>query len=47
MIYRCKRCNYIYINEENNIPFEELDEDEFRCPKCRTSKKFFVKKEVQ
>ena len=33
------------IDDEKNIAFEELDEREFKCPKCRSSKKFFVKKQ--
>jgi len=42
-IYRCKRCNYLYIDEEQNVPFETVGED-YKCPKCRASKRFFVKK---
>ncbi|MFX0022638.1 MAG: hypothetical protein ACFE9S_09940 [Candidatus Hermodarchaeota archaeon] len=45
-IYRCKKCNYIYDNNEKDKPFEELDEEEFKCPKCRSSKKFFVRKQA-
>ena len=44
-IYRCKRCNYVYDDEEQNIPFGEIG-DEWRCPKCHSSKKFFVAKEI-
>lgn len=44
-IYRCKRCNYIYIDEEQKIPFEKTS-DEWKCPKCRSSKKIFVEKEI-
>ena len=42
-IYRCKRCNYLYIDEENDIPFDHL-KSEYKCPKCRASRHFFVKK---
>ncbi|MFX1360233.1 MAG: rubredoxin [Promethearchaeota archaeon] len=42
-IYRCKRCNYLYINGEQDIHFEKL-EDNFKCPKCRASKNFFIEK---
>ena len=45
-IYRCKRCNYVYINGEKEIPFEKL-ESNFRCPKCRASKNFFIKKDLK
>jgi len=41
--YRCKRCNYLYIDEEKEIPFEELDND-YRCLKCGSPKALFVKK---
>ena len=44
-MYRCKRCNYIYDDEEQKIPFKEIG-DEWRCPKCRSSKNFFVLKEI-
>jgi rubredoxin len=44
-IHRCKRCNYLYIDEEQEIPFEKLGE-EYKCPKCRSSPKVFVKKEI-
>lgn len=44
-MYRSKRCNYIYDNNEKDKPFEELEEGEYKCPKCRSSIKFFVKKE--
>jgi rubredoxin len=43
-IHRCKRCNYLYIDEEQEIPFENVGED-YKCPRCRSSKKFFVKKQ--
>ncbi|MHA1350242.1 MAG: rubredoxin [Promethearchaeota archaeon] len=41
--YRCKRCNYLYIDEEQKVPFETVDED-YKCPRCRASKRFFLKK---
>ena len=45
-IHRCKRCNYIYIDDENEIPFFKL-KDEFKCPKCRASRHFFTKKSIE
>jgi rubredoxin len=42
-IYRCKRCNYVYVDEEQEIPFEKVTK-EWKCPKCRSSKNFFVEK---
>ncbi len=33
------RCNFLYIDDEKDIPFENLNEEIFRCPKCRSSKK--------
>jgi rubredoxin len=45
VIHRCKRCNYLYVDEEQKIPFESLGDD-YKCPKCRSSPKFFVKKEI-
>jgi rubredoxin len=44
--YRCKRCNYMYIDKEKDISFETLN-GEYRCPKCRAPKSFFLKKEIQ
>lgn len=38
--YRCKICGYIYDNEKEKIPFEELPED-FKCPLCGASKDMF------
>ena len=26
-IYRCKRCNYLYIDDEQKVPFEVVGED--------------------
>ena len=43
-IYRCKRCNYLYKDEEKEISFEELDDD-YKCLKCRSPKTMFVKKD--
>jgi len=40
--YRCKRCNYLYIDEEQKVSFEAVGED-YKCPRCRASKRFFVK----
>lgn len=42
-IYRCKRCNFLYIDEKNEKPFENLDENSFKCPRCKCSKKLFDK----
>ncbi|NHJ19901.1 MAG: rubredoxin [Candidatus Lokiarchaeota archaeon] len=44
-IHRCKRCNYLYIDEEHEVPFEQLGDD-YKCPKCRSSLHFFVKKDT-
>lgn len=44
-IYRCKRCNYLYVDEEQEIPFDKVGE-EWKCPKCRSSKHFFIEKEI-
>jgi len=44
-IFRCKRCNYLYIDEEQEKPFSEVG-NEWKCPKCRSSKFFFTKKEM-
>ncbi len=41
--YRCKRCNYLYIDEEKEKSFEDLKKD-YKCPKCRAPKVFFIKK---
>ena len=41
--YRCKRCNYLYIDDEQNQCFEDVDEKEWRCPRCKCSKNMFVK----
>ena len=43
--YRCKRCNYIYVDEEQGAAFEEISDD-YRCPKCRYSKNIFIKKVI-
>lgn len=43
-IHRCKRCNYLYIDEEQPVCFDDLDDD-FKCPRCRCGKYMFVKKE--
>ena len=26
-IYRCKRCNYLYIDDKQEIPFDQLDDE--------------------
>ncbi|MFX1572100.1 MAG: rubredoxin [Promethearchaeota archaeon] len=45
IIHRCKKCNYLYIDEEQEVKFEKL-QNSWRCPKCRSSKRSFVKKEI-
>ena len=44
-IYRCKRCNYLYIDEEQGKTFQDIEKD-YKCAKCRASKNFLVKKET-
>lgn len=41
--YRCKKCNFLYIDEMNEKPFEQVDDSEFKCPRCRCSKGMFEK----
>ena len=43
-IYRCTKCNYLYIDEKESICFDNLDDD-FKCPRCRCRKSMFIKKE--
>ena len=40
--YRCTICGYIYDNEKEEIPFEELPED-WVCPRCGVGKECFEK----
>ncbi|MFX1276291.1 MAG: rubredoxin [Promethearchaeota archaeon] len=42
-IYRCKRCNYLYIDEQNECCFEDIIEEKFKCPRCKCSKRLFEK----
>jgi rubredoxin len=44
-VYRCKRCNYIYDDGEQKKPFKDVG-NEWKCPKCRSSKIVFVEKEI-
>ncbi len=44
-IYRCRKCNFLYIDDEQKVCFEELDDD-YSCPRCSCSKKMFTKKEL-
>lgn len=44
-IHRCRRCNYLYIDKEQKICFDNLD-DNFKCPRCHCSKKMFVKRKL-
>jgi len=41
MKYKCLVCGYIYDNEKESIPFEELP-DTWVCPLCGVSKSDFV-----
>ena len=40
--YRCTVCGYIYDNEKEEIPFEELPDD-WVCPRCGVGKELFEK----
>lgn len=40
--YRCTICGYIYDNEKEEIPFEELPDD-WVCPRCGVGKELFEK----
>ncbi|MBQ2909267.1 MAG: flavin reductase [Bacilli bacterium] len=40
--YRCTICGYIYDNEKEEIPFEELPDD-WVCPRCGVGKEQFEK----
>ena len=40
--YRCTTCGYIYDNEKEEIPFEELPDD-WVCPRCGVGKELFEK----
>lgn len=40
--YRCTICGYIYDNEKEEIPFEELPDD-WVCPRCGVGKDLFEK----
>lgn len=40
--YRCTICGYIYDNEKEEIPFEELPDD-WVCPRCGVGKDCFEK----
>lgn len=44
-VHRCGRCNYLYIDDKQQVCFDDLDENEFKCPRCRCSKKMFNKLE--
>ena len=43
--YRCKVCGYIYDDEKEFIPFEELD-DSYLCTVCGVPKTEFEKVKV-
>lgn len=40
--WECEICGYIYDEEEEGVPFAELDED-WTCPDCGAGKEDFVK----
>lgn len=42
MKYKCKLCGYIYDNDKEETPFEELPED-WTCPVCGAPKSEFMK----
>lgn len=44
MKYKCKLCGYIYDDNLEDVPFEELPED-WVCPLCGASKDMFEKME--
>ncbi|MFW9948680.1 MAG: rubredoxin [Candidatus Thorarchaeota archaeon] len=39
--YRCKRCNFLYKDSTQETRFEEIDSNQFRCPRCKCSKAMF------
>ena len=39
--YKCSICGYIYDEEKENVPFEELPDD-WKCPLCGAPKNLFV-----
>lgn len=45
MKYKCQICNWVYDEEKENIPFNELPED-YACPVCGASKEMFIKEEI-
>ncbi|MFX1238916.1 MAG: rubredoxin [Promethearchaeota archaeon] len=42
-MYRCKRCNYLYIDDQNDMPFDKVETEAYKCPRCKCSKKMFEK----
>ncbi|NVM30697.1 MAG: rubredoxin [Candidatus Helarchaeota archaeon] len=40
--WRCRICGYVYDEEKQGTPFEQLSEF-WRCPKCNAPKDKFVK----
>ncbi len=40
--WRCKVCGWIYDEDKENTPFEQLP-DNWRCPRCNAPKNKFVK----
>jgi len=41
--FRCKKCKFLYIDEQQEKPLEEQDDARFKCPRCRASKRMFEK----
>ena len=44
MKYICQICEYVYDDEKEEVPFEELPED-WECPLCGATKAEFEKVE--
>lgn len=40
MRYKCDICNWVYDEEIETIPFNELPED-YTCPVCGAAKEYF------
>ncbi len=41
----CTVCGFVYDEEKEGKPFEELDAKDWACPVCRAGKDLFEKKE--
>lgn len=42
MKYKCEICNWVYNEETESIPFNELPDD-YECPVCGAGKESFTK----